>query len=171
MDGESFRQLDYRVFEAKMDEPNAIAIPGGGIGVTPALLEVAKSDAGLAFVLAHELGHHQHRHILRRMGRGLLIGIVSAVVFGGDGVQAVDAAHRFASASYSRGQEAAADEFALRLVHRKFDDTTKVLEFLEHMEQHSSAALERLSGSHPLTKERISALKKLDLKLRSETRK
>ena len=73
----SLRQLDYQLFLLELDAPNAVAVPGGGIGLTPELLASVRSETGLAFVIAHELGHHQHRHILRGLGRRLILGLAA----------------------------------------------------------------------------------------------
>ena len=46
---------------------NAFALPSGIVIVTDQLVEIAKSDDGLAGVLAHEIGHLQRRHALRHL--------------------------------------------------------------------------------------------------------
>jgi Zn-dependent protease with chaperone function len=45
--------------------PNAVALPGGAIVVTDALVKLAQNDQQIAAVLAHEIGHVRHRHSLR----------------------------------------------------------------------------------------------------------
>ena len=62
--------------------PNAFAIPGGGIGLTTGLLEAMLTEEGMAFVLAHELGHHTKRHVLKNFWRAILwTGILSLAGF------------------------------------------------------------------------------------------
>ena len=56
----------------KSKSSNAMIIPGGHIIVTTALLESAESENELAFVLAHELGHHVARDPLKALGRSLV---------------------------------------------------------------------------------------------------
>jgi Zn-dependent protease with chaperone function len=60
--------LPYRLSVLPTDVPNAFALPGGGVGVTRGLLLEVTTEIGLAMVLAHELGHHHHRHTVRRLG-------------------------------------------------------------------------------------------------------
>ena len=55
----------------KHEHPNAAIISGGHIIVTTALLDEAESENELAFVLAHELGHHIARDPLKGLGRSL----------------------------------------------------------------------------------------------------
>jgi len=67
---EQVPQLDYRLFIIDNPTPNALAMPGGGIGVTQGLLDkLTHEEIARAFVLGHELGHFKHRDHLRGMGR------------------------------------------------------------------------------------------------------
>src|SRR5690606_35172182 len=61
------------------DELNALALPGGAIVVTRGLLDQV-DDAELAFVLAHELAHLEHRDNLRAIGRGLVLTVALSLV-------------------------------------------------------------------------------------------
>ncbi len=62
----------------KSEYPNAAIIPGGHIIVTTALLAEAESENELAFVLAHELGHHVARDPLKGLGRSLVFVTVAS---------------------------------------------------------------------------------------------
>ncbi|MCW5553810.1 MAG: M48 family metallopeptidase [Verrucomicrobiae bacterium] len=167
----SLRQLDYQLFLLELDAPNAVAVPGGGIGLTPELLASVRSETGLAFVIAHELGHHQHRHILRGLGRRLILGLAAALLFNYDGLSSVDAAFRLAETGYSRRQERAADEFALRLVHEKYGDLREALEFFEYLQQTNGDPLwQKYAGSHPLTAERLKHLREFGQQLETRAR-
>ncbi|NOY00864.1 MAG: M48 family metalloprotease, partial [Verrucomicrobia bacterium] len=88
------RKLPYQLQYMPDDEPNAFAVPGGGVIVTRGLLKKMTSPSALAFVLGHELGHHQHRHTLKGVGRRALISFTFAALFGSGGVitHAVDLA-------------------------------------------------------------------------------
>ena len=164
------RQLNYRLFMLDLDAANAVAFPGGGIGLTPPLLEVVPSEAGLAFVIAHELGHHQFHHMTRRLGRGLLQSLVLAVVLGQDDVgHSASAVVQMAESGYSRADEREADAYALRLVHRTYGTTAGALEFFRHMMAHEhDPAWQGLIGSHPATADRIAALEALGKTLEQE---
>lgn len=68
---------------------NAFALPGGKIGVYTGILKVAQTDAGLATVMSHEVGHATARHGGERITAGLLsqIGAVGlSAALGGYGV-------------------------------------------------------------------------------------
>ena len=165
-EGGPLRDLEYTVFILDLEEPNAVAVPGGGIGLTPALFETVESEIGLAFVLAHELGHHQHRDILRSLGHRLLFGLAATFLLNYEGLSPVDAAFDLAETGYSRKQERAADAFALRLLHDKYGETSGALEFLEKLRSHRHLRIwEKYAGSHPLTRERLENLRALDREL------
>ncbi len=57
-----------------MDEPNAMALPGGWIFVTRGILELDLTDAELAHLLGHEISHVLHRDFSRQ---GRLDGFLS----------------------------------------------------------------------------------------------
>lgn len=158
------RPLPYKFFLLHISQPNAVAIPGGAVGVSPALLKTVTSETGLAFVLGHELGHHQGRHSLKRLGRGLLLQGVVAILFGESGTSVLQASLHLAESSYSRQQEREADEFGLRLVYRAFGHTKGCLEFFEEIQKEHESGTPRWSAllaSHPYTPDRIAYLREL----------
>jgi Zn-dependent protease with chaperone function len=95
--------------------PNALAVPGGTVVVTDQLVELLDDDREFDAVIAHELGHQQHRHALRQTLRSSFV-LVIAALFTGDVSSAsgiVIAVPTFLLQShYSRGFEEEADAFA-----------------------------------------------------------
>ena len=66
---------------AVLDTPvvNAFAVPGGYIYVTRGILAMMNSEAELAVVLGHELGHVNARHSARRLSNMILVQVGLAV--------------------------------------------------------------------------------------------
>ncbi len=159
------RALPFRLVELDDDAPNALAAPGGLVGVTRGLLDRVRSERGLAMVLAHELGHHHHRHTLRRVGRALALQALLALV---DGGAALEQSVGLAEASYSRDQEREADRFGLELVHRAYGGLDGALEFFELVEEEEREAWTDFTSSHPLTSKRLEELREFAREL--ETR-
>lgn len=58
-------------------EPNAFAIPGGGLYVSRGLLTLVNREDELAGVLGHEMAHVTERHSARQQSRGFLPGLLS----------------------------------------------------------------------------------------------
>ena len=60
-------------------EINAFAAPGGLIFVTRGLLKCCESESMLAAVLAHEIGHVQHKHGLQAIKKSRITSTVTSV--------------------------------------------------------------------------------------------
>ena len=165
----TLRPLPYYLFLMPMDFPNAVAVPGGGVGVTLSLLQDVKSDMGVATVLAHELGHHQFRHGLRQAGRALVWQVLLSAALGDTGLSGVELTLRAVQAGYSRDQERDADRFGLRLIHQVYGHTEGALEFFELIQKKYNQGDNRWTGllsTHPLTEERIEYLQQIQEELR-----
>ena len=158
------RPLPYSLVYWDENTPNAFAAPGGGVIVTQGLLDTVTNETALAFVLSHELGHHQHRHTLRGIGRSLLISLVFNYIFGSTGGDVVSGAVKLAELGHSRHDERQADDFGFRLAYASFGNADGYLDFFKKLrdeyESHNTYWLKFLN-SHPPTGERLDELKKL----------
>jgi Zn-dependent protease with chaperone function len=143
-------------------EVNAFALPGGAILVTRGLLDAADDDE-LAFVLAHEVAHLEHRDPLRALGRVVAIGIALSFL-GAESSGALELSQvtsRLALARHSRGREEAADAAAVdRLLDHGLPGSAAVtlLERLEVEEKRGSPMLAWLA-THPLSERRLDAVR------------
>jgi Zn-dependent protease with chaperone function len=144
-------------------EMNAFALPGGAILVTRGLLDEVDDDE-LAFVLAHEVAHLEHRDNLRALGRAVAFGIALSIL-GVESSSSFDLSEvtgRLALSRYSRSREEAADAAAVeRLLDRGLSGGAAVslLERLEVREKRGDRMLAWLA-THPLGKERIEAVRR-----------
>ncbi|MAW62189.1 MAG: hypothetical protein CMJ94_15340 [Planctomycetes bacterium] len=154
------RPLPYKLVHLADKRPNAFALPGGLVAVTDGLLEMVDTEIGMAFVLAHELGHHQSRHALKRLGRTLVTRAALAVVSGAGDLSMLDNGLTLAGLAHTRSQEREADVYALDLVHRTYGTTAGAFEFFErvHALQGDGSRLASMLHSHPLTEDRIADL-------------
>lgn len=82
--------LIYRFTVLDSDSVNAFALPGGYIYITRGMLAYLNSEAELAAVLGHEIGHVTARHSVRQHSTATMTGILGAVVAASTGVQGVD---------------------------------------------------------------------------------
>jgi len=158
------RPLPYRLHFLDMEAPNAFAVPGGSVGVTRGLLENVESDRGLAMVLAHELGHHEYRHCLERMGRSLSYRVALSFFFGSEPTEILRRTLNVAEASYSREHEREADRFGLALLDRIYGDTEGALAFYEYVQravENEPHLWQKLLASHPVSQERLDYLREL----------
>ena len=145
-------------------EPNAVALPGGVIAVTNALLESVESENELAFVLGHELGHFHNRDHLRGLGRGIAFSLllVAVGVGGGDSaVQLASLAGQFAQRDFDRDQEIEADRFGLALLAAEYGHVSGAEAFFEHLPERDGppgGEVASYFSTHPVNAIRIRTL-------------
>lgn len=142
-------------------EPNAFAFLGGKIFVTSGLLSELKSENGLAFVLAHEMGHVVHRDNVRNLGRKAVFQALSVLLGLGDAGNLATFSG-FISLGYDRNLEESADEYALQLVSKVYGHTNGADEFFQRMSEDESILeknLARFASTHPPSADRLAKLK------------
>ncbi len=152
---------------------NAFALPGGKIFLSRGLLSKLRTDAQLAGVLAHEVGHVAARHANDQMvdamgfqGAVILTGVAKRLSdedwlnILGVGVQA---GGTVIILSHSRENELQADRLAVRyMAQAEYDPRgqLQVLQVLTKQDPNHNAKLEFLS-THPLADRRKHRLKTL----------
>lgn len=147
--------LEAHVLSSKI--PNAYALPGGRVYLLDGLLQKANNADEVAGVIAHEIGHVQHRDGLRVLiqngGTSFLIGLLFGDVTGGSAM--VFVGRSLFDASYSRDAERGADAFAIDVMRQLGRSAKPMGDFLFRVtgEGKYEKTLSILS-SHPLTAER-----------------
>jgi predicted Zn-dependent protease len=129
-----------------MDDPavNAFALPGGFVYVTRGLLAHLTSEAELASVVGHEIGHVTARHTAAAMSQQQLIGLGLAV-----GSMANSQVAKYAGAAnqalgilylkFSRDDESQADQLGLRYMRRANYDPRQMPEVFRLLDRVSAA--------------------------------
>ena len=152
--------LQAHVVSSKI--PNAFALPGGKVYLLEGLLKKAEKPDEIAGVLAHELGHVQHRDSLRKIiqtgGTSFLIGLLFGDVTGGSAVLFVG--RSLFDASYSRDQERAADDFAIGVMHKLKRSPKPLGEILVRVTGTEAGNSMTLLSSHPLSEDRLALMSK-----------
>jgi predicted Zn-dependent protease len=144
-----------------LDDPvvNAFALPGGYIYVTRGILAHFSSEAELAGVLGHEIGHVTARHGVTRVSRaqiaqlGLGLGTVLVPQLEGIGGELAGAGLGLLFLSYSRDDERQADDLGLNYMTAEGYDPREMAATFEMLYSASGAEDgERIPGwlsSHP----------------------
>jgi Zn-dependent protease with chaperone function len=105
------------VFRKSGIGPNALALPGGTIIMTDEMVSLVDGDTRvLSAVLAHELGHVQHRDGLRMLVQATVLGTLSAVVLGDFSSMLAMVPAMLGQAHYSRRAEHEADAHAVKVL-------------------------------------------------------
>ena len=148
-------------------EINAFCLPGGFLYVNTGLLEQADSEAALAGIIAHEVGHVAARHAARNQSRGILMQIgliaVAAALHGKNTAQTAvmivgRAAIPLAYLHFSRGFEEEADLLALQYLYAAGYDPGAYVGFFEAMEKKRKSSTNffvKLFSFHPPTPDRM----------------
>ena len=61
---------------------NAFALAGNTVILTDELIELAEHDEEIIAVLAHEMGHIQHRHVMKHVARSAIVAVLVAAYIG-----------------------------------------------------------------------------------------
>jgi predicted Zn-dependent protease len=143
--------------------PNAFALPDGSVILTDELVALADSDDELMGVLAHEIGHVEHEHSLRRLYH--VAGISGMIMLaGGDIGSSVEDllvhGSLLAALSYSRDQELEADRYSVALMRQAGRDPLAMGRLLERLQQRLGVDGGGLLATHPATSERIDQLRR-----------
>jgi predicted Zn-dependent protease len=157
---------------AVLDTPviNAFAAPGGFIYVTRGIMALMNSEAELAVVLGHEIGHVDARHSVKRLSGTLLISIglllgsaLSEDIAKVAGLAGIGTQLLFLK--FSRSDEYQADSLGIQCARKAAYSPVEMVQFfssLENMSADSGAhRLPSFLSTHPLTKNRIAKVKEL----------
>lgn len=99
--------------------PNALALPNGTIILTDEMVELVGGDeAVLMGILAHELGHVQHRHGMRMLVQVTALGTLASVIVGDFSSLLAGVPVLLGQASYSRQAEQEADAMAVQVLRQ-----------------------------------------------------
>ena len=129
----SHRQdLIYRFTVLDSTTVNAFALPGGYIYITRGLLAYLNSEAELAAVLGHEIGHVTARHSVRQHSTATMTGILGAVLAASTGIQGADTLTNLAGTAivrgYGREHELEADRLGAEYIAKTGYDPKGMLE-------------------------------------------
>jgi predicted Zn-dependent protease len=180
-----------------LDSPdiNAFALPGGYVYVTRGLMAYMDSEADLAGVISHEIGHVTARHGAQRATRqqNAGIGVLAATVLGavlesqgvgGAGRAASDLSQAAAAgyiASYGRDQELQADGLGAEYLARNRYDPANMVDVIRVLKSQEAYAADeaRAQGrpapsgggwlaSHPSNDQRLQSITVLAAKYKGQ---
>ena len=157
------------------EEVNALACPGGIIFITRGMLQKAKNEEDLAAILAHEVGHVNHRDGLASIQKSRWVEAVS--ILGAETARKLGGAETAKLVSlfqgsvddvtktllvngYSREQEKEADLSPLIFLNRLGYNAYALIDSLEKMAREQTGGSNRgIFATHPGMNQRLSAAK------------
>jgi len=172
--GPAAKTFDWRVSLVRNPQVNAFCLPGGKIVVYTGILPVARTEAGLATVMGHEMAHATLRHGSERLlqqkatqtlmtGAQVSVGDLSyeqqRAVMG-----AIGAGAKYGVLlPFSRDHESEADKIGLTYMARAGYDPAESIGFWQRMSQASSGGGKppEFMSTHPADATRIAQLQAL----------
>ena len=168
------KQFNYTFKIVEDKDVNAYSLPGGFIYVHKGLIDYVKSDEELAGVLAHEVAHASHHHMVKlikeqsKMQNVATIAAALVALLGKGNLNDVGAL-AFAGQLYmvaklnSYGVEAEkdADQAAVRYLLKTKYNPVGILTFMERLARDESRRPEQILGiyrTHPPSPERAKSL-------------
>jgi predicted Zn-dependent protease len=150
-----------------MDDPqvNAFALPGGYIFITRGIMTYMNSEAELATVVGHEIGHVTARHSVQQMTRQQLaqIGLVAGAIASEKIAQNLGAISQGLGVlflKYGRDDESQADALGFRYALNDGYDVRRMVNMFEILQRVSASAGQRIpewQSTHPDPGNRIAA--------------
>jgi predicted Zn-dependent protease len=143
------------------DTVNAFALPGGKMAVYSGILPVCQTEAGLAVVMGHEIGHVVARHGTERMTTALGSNLALATLDLGNyaelGAVLLDLT---LNRPFGRQQESEADEIGLVYMARAGYDPREAVAFWERMDGlGGGGAPPEFLSTHPSHETRVRRLR------------
>ena len=158
--------MPFTIKTIDSDVVNAFALPGGFLYVNRGMLEAADSEAELAWVMAHCIGHVAARHGLEQESKINLINYSLPWLFsqGGSDYKGCGLAIPLAFFKFSRGAEEEADQFGAQYMWSSGYDPQAPGDFFEKLqlkEEAKPGTVAKLFSSHLMTGDRIAKVNRL----------
>lgn len=157
--------LPWRFYVVNASEANAFALPGGVIYVNRGLVDLTSTEAELAGVIGHEIGHVVERHAVKQMEQheGANVGVtalcaLTSVCNSTVGRAAIQVGGAAVFARHSRRDEAEADSEAVVNTLRAGIDPRGIpllFEKLLRERQTRPGLVDEWFADHPLEESRI----------------
>jgi len=134
---------------------NAFALPGGQIFITVGLYEKLQTEAQLAGVLGHEIGHVIERHSAQQMAKNQLgQSLIVAVAAGSDqqsqSLMLAQVVNQMIQMRYGRKDESQSDIWGLKLMEKAGYDPRAMVEVMKVLKEASGGGRGiELFQSHP----------------------
>jgi beta-barrel assembly-enhancing protease len=149
------------------DGVNAFASPGGIVHITRGALALCKSEAELAAVLGHEIGHVAHKHTVNAIQKNKAVSLGTEQALSSRGpfldLMANKAYEMVLENKFDRGDEMDSDKVSVTLAEKAGYAPGRLADFLTRLDERNKDQPESngLFASHPDMKARIDAVKKL----------
>ena len=164
-----------RVVESSV--PDSFSIPGGYVYITVGMVRETRNEAELAAILSHEIAHIACRHATRQMTRQQVVSLLAVpLLFVGGPVgfaigEGFSLAYPLTMLKFTRNAESEADAVGVGYMEASGYDPNASVSLFERIaaqESNHMVGLRRLFSTHPITRDRMTAVSRAIAKLPPE---
>jgi beta-barrel assembly-enhancing protease len=165
-----YNQLDstlITIYVMANDEANAFALPGNNMVIYTGIMELCKTPEELCSVMAHEMVHIEHRHMIKKLTKEVGISLLITLASGESNAEILKGITKtITSTAFDRDLERDADETGVQYLAKANIDPEHFANILFRLSQTNDTPknLEWIS-THPNTNDRTADI----LKLRHKT--
>lgn len=141
-------ELDYQFTVLDDDAVNAFALPGGYIYLSRGIMAYFDSEAELAGVLGHELGHVTARHAVKQYSTATATGILGSILLSEAGAgraagELFNVVHTAMMRGYGREDELQSDRLGAQYLARAGYDSEQMLEVVSILKDQEQYEIHR----------------------------
>ncbi len=152
---------EIKLHLVKSDQINAYALPGNNIVINTRLIEKCDSASELCGIIAHETGHLELHHVMKRIIGETGISVITSMATNGNSVIAARIAKHLSTKAFERDQEREADAFAVKCLNAANIGKSGFENFMLKMAKTDGAIPDKLEwvSTHPDSKERVANIR------------
>ena len=161
--GDKVKNLRWEYNLIKSNDINAFAMPGGKIAFYTGILPVLQTDAGIAYVMGHEIGHVIGGHHAEIYSQQVAAGGIAAItgIFGGNTVSSlVSDGLSITLLKFNRDQEYEADKYGMIFMAMAGYNPEEAIKVEERMGKVLPTNGADFLSTHPRSMKRIEELRK-----------
>jgi len=161
-----------KVHIIRNSEVNAFALPDHHMVIYTGLIEDATNPEEVAGVMAHEIGHMEKNHVMKKLAKEVGLSMLFAIVGGDAGGEIIkQTAHTLSSSAFDRTQEQEADDYAVDAMAKTNIDPENLANFLFRLSQRGDDMPDELVwlSTHPDSKDRATEILKKKKELKFDT--
>lgn len=151
---------DIKIHVLRSQEINAFALPDNHMIIYTGLIGYAEHPGELAGVMAHEIGHMEKNHVMKKLVKNVGLEMLFAMIGGDAGFEIVrQTGKTLSSSAFDRKQEQEADAYAVEVLANANIDPQHMSNFFFRISQKYNIPSELAwISSHPDSKERAAEI-------------
>ncbi len=136
-------------------------MPGDQLIVLTGLVDYCKTPEELAGVMAHEIAHIEHDHVMKKLVKEVGIAMLFAIAGGNSSFEIIgEVLQTISSRAFDRDQETEADHYAVKLLSNAHINPAGLSDFLFRLSQESEDMADEMLiiSTHPGSSDRAATI-------------